>query len=130
PQVGDAHLLQRAGGDLPRVDGRARAGAGAAPAARAPHGPSVRTALLAHHADLHRGRALLRRAGVAVLSERAAAALTPNSPRGESPEVTSQVTPSGQSWRYPKPVSCARETGTADVDRTGRVAGSGKRHSR
>jgi thymidylate synthase ThyX len=37
-------------------------------------GPPCVPALLAHHADLHRGRALLRRAGVAVVPERHAAA--------------------------------------------------------
>jgi thymidylate synthase ThyX len=38
-QVGDANLLQRAGGDLPRVDGRAGAGARGPSALGAPMGP-------------------------------------------------------------------------------------------
>jgi thymidylate synthase ThyX len=40
------------------------------PAARASHGPALRAALLAHHSHMHRGRALLRRAGVAVVPRR------------------------------------------------------------
>ena len=43
-QVDAAHLLQRAGGDLPGVDGRDRAGARDPPAARPPHRPAVRAA--------------------------------------------------------------------------------------
>ena len=41
-QVDAAHLLQRAGGDLPGVDGRDRAGARAAPAHRPAHRPALR----------------------------------------------------------------------------------------
>ena len=67
-QVDAAHLLQRAGRDLPRLDGRARAGAGRAPAHRPPHRAAVRHPQRAHLAALHRGHALLRRAGVERLS--------------------------------------------------------------
>ena len=67
PQVGHAHLLQRAGGDLPREHGRARAGAGGAPAPGPPPGPALRAAGLPHHPHLHGGRALLRGARVAEL---------------------------------------------------------------
>ena len=42
------------------------------PAARASHGPALRAARRAHHAHLHRGRALLRRAGVALVPRRRA----------------------------------------------------------
>ena len=73
-QVDAAHLLQRAGGDLPGVDGRDRAGAGRAPAARPAPRPAVRRAQRARLAALHRGHALLRRAGVEQLPERASAA--------------------------------------------------------
>src|SRR3990172_3630365 len=65
PQVGDADLLQRPGGDLPRLDGRARAGAGRPSPPRAPHRPALRPPPRPHHTHLHRGRALLRCPGVA-----------------------------------------------------------------
>ena len=51
------------------------------PAARAPHGPALRAPPRPHHAHLHRGRALLRRAGLAVLPERHAAAVATRSTR-------------------------------------------------
>ena len=70
PQVGDAHLLQRAGGDLPRLDRRARAGAGPPPAAGPPHGSALRDPQRPRDAALHRGRTLLRRARLAVVPER------------------------------------------------------------
>ena len=69
-QVGDAHLPERAGGDLPGLHGRARPGARRAPRAGPPHGPAVRAPRGPHHAHLHRGRALLRRAGLAHVSRR------------------------------------------------------------
>src|SRR3990172_11354698 len=75
PQVGDADLLQRPGGDLPRLDGRARAGAGRPSPPRAPHRPALRPPPRPHHTHLHRGRALLRGAGVAGLPERRPAAV-------------------------------------------------------
>jgi hypothetical protein len=63
-QVDAAHLFQRAGRDLSRLDGRARAGAGRAPAYRPSHRAAVRHPQRPHLAALHRGHALLRRAGV------------------------------------------------------------------
>src|SRR6186997_1391333 len=63
-----AHLLQRTGGNFPRLDGRNRAGAGGASAHRPLHRPAVRHSQRAHLAALHGRVAFLRRPGVARLS--------------------------------------------------------------
>src|SRR3970282_66111 len=70
-----ADLLQRAGGDLPGVDGRGRPGAGGTPAHRPPHRPALRGPQRPRVAAVHGGVALLRRARLARLSRSGAAPL-------------------------------------------------------
>ncbi len=69
-QVDAAHLLQRAGRDLPGVDGRDQPGQGNPPAARALPRPAVRAPQQDRVAALHGRHALLRRAGLEFFPER------------------------------------------------------------
>src|SRR5262249_47638603 len=119
PQMGDAHLLQRPGGDLPGLDGGARAGPRAPSAARAPHGAAVRAARGTGDAHLHRGRAFLRRARLAQLPERRAADLTGASPTlsgwGRVPSPGPEV-PSGDLEALPRDAILCRGLGRSYGD--------------
>ena len=74
-QVDHAHLLQRAGRDLPGLDGRGRAGPRRASFARAIPRAAVLHPRRDRHADLHRRLALLRRESLAGISKNRAANL-------------------------------------------------------
>ena len=102
-QVDAAHLLQRAGRDLPGVDGRDRAGARGAPAHRPPHRPAVRDPQRPDLAALHRGDALLRRAGVAGLSGASVAAGC-----RACPGAVARGDRAGSSTSTPRAASCSR----------------------
>ncbi len=80
-QVDDAHLLQRAGGDLPGLDGRGRAGSSRASFARAVPRAAVLHPRRDCHAHLHGRLALLRRQSLAGISENRAANLSPPRPK-------------------------------------------------
>ena len=68
PQVDDAYLLQRPGGDLPGVDGRNRAGSRRPSGDRAAYRPPMRDPQRPHFPAVHRRHPLLRRARVEGLS--------------------------------------------------------------
>src|ERR1700722_386598 len=64
-----AHLLQRAGRNLRRLDGRSRPTPRSAPATRAPHRPSLPPSRQHQHPHLHRRLPLLRRQSLARLPQ-------------------------------------------------------------
>src|SRR5262245_25200490 len=67
-QMDAADLLQRAGGNLPRLNGRNSTGEGGASPYRPLHRSAVRHSQRPHLATLHGGVAFLRRPGVARVS--------------------------------------------------------------
>ena len=74
-QVDDAHLLQRAGGDLRGVDGGGGPGPRRPPPPGALHRSALRRPQRTGLAAVHRGQQILRRARLARLSERRAPAV-------------------------------------------------------
>ena len=76
-QMDHAHLLQRAGRDLPGLDGGGRASARGAPSLGRYLGPPCYIRAGNRHADLHRRLALLRRESLAGISRTSSGAFEP-----------------------------------------------------